>query len=156
MSHQAVRTLIQTVAQAIAVDVSFGYGRGTDFNQIKDKEYPYVWLDPLSSTFNINEENMVVTETYSVNIVFYKFDRVDSVETEYDDILDSCDTLVQTFLRDMNEALSSNYNLSTLSTQNTVIANANKQPFIKVMDDCLTGFILTFELTVPDKFDYCA
>jgi hypothetical protein len=154
MGHQAVRLFIQDVAESLRDDVKFGYGRASDFNQIKDKQYPYIWLDPLQSTVATTEDNIGFYETYSVNLSFYKFDEMDSTEEQYKLILDDVDDLVQKFIRKIQEDNDDDYTTG-LKTWNTSIANISKQPFIKVMADVLTGFILTFDLTVPDQFDYC-
>lgn len=157
MSHQAVREFISDVAVSLADDVLFGYGRASDFNMRKDKEYPYVWLDPLQSTIAITGDGRAFTETYNVSLSFYKFDSMDSTEDQYKLILDQVDVLVQTFIRKLNENIEAQYEIPTvLATYNTEITNINKSPFIKVFDDCLTGFILSFSLTVPDNFDYCS
>lgn len=153
MSHSAVRAFIEAKATGLSTSVQFGYGRASDFNQIKGKQYPYVWCDPLTSTINITD-GLVVTETYRVNMVFYKYDAADSTEAAYKLILDQTDDLVQEFIRDINEDLTLG-SVATLTTGNTEIANISKQPVIKVMADVLTGWIVTFDLTVPDKFDYC-
>ena len=156
MSHLSVRTLIEDIATDLDTVVDFGYGRATDFNQIKDKQDPYIWLDPLPSTVQVNEDNLMVSEVYSVALTFYKFDAPDSTEEQYKLILDECDSLVNKFIHKMNESLDNIADNNLLHTANTVMGAINKQPFIKVTADCLTGFTLNFDLTVPDLFDYCA
>lgn len=153
MSHKSVRDFLEAKVLGLGDHVKFGYGRASDFNAIKDKGYPYVWCDPLTSTLNIID-GLVATETYNVTLVFYKYDKADSTEEEYKLILDSTDSLVQQFIRDLNEDLESG-SLSTLVTGNTELSAITKEPVIKVMADVLTGWIVTFSLTVPDKFDYC-
>lgn len=155
MGHRGVRDFIQAKVLALGDDVKFGYGRASDFNQIKDKKYPYVWCDPLNSTVSVSD-GLLVVETYRVNLVFYKFDAPDSTEEQYKLILDQTDTLVNQFIRDINEDLSGDTSTGlTLVTQNTIIENISKQPVIKVMADVLTGWIVTFDFIVPDTFDYC-
>lgn len=157
MSHKAVRELIRDTALGLQDNINFGYGRGSDFNQIKNNRYPYIWLDPLISTLGINEDNLINSETYSISLVFYKFDKPDSTEKEYQLLLDETDKLVQGFIRKLNEDLVNGFDTpKTLRTHNTAITNIAKQPVIKVMADCLTGWILTFDFTVPDQFDYCS
>ena len=156
MSHKAVRQFIETTAKSLADNVKFGYGRSSDFNKIKDKKYPYIWMDPLNSSFEIGEDAINFTERYSVSLVFYRFDDPDSTEDQYKLILDETDKLVQTFVRKIHENLENAYHLTDIiRTDNTVVENITKQPVIKVMADVLTGWIVTFELIVPDNFDYC-
>jgi hypothetical protein len=158
MSHKAVREFIGDIARSLRDDVKFGYGRSSDFNQIKDKKFPYIWLDPLSSTTEINTDaGYTISETYTCNLVFYRFDSPDSTENQYKLILDETDKLVQEFIRKTNDDLTAYTELSnTLNTHNTSISAISKQAVIKVMTDCLTGWVLTFNLTVPDTFDYCS
>lgn len=156
MSHRAVREFLKAKAEAVSDAVKFGYGRSSDFNKIKNKKYPYIWLDPLNSTLLINEEGMINAETYSVNIVIYKLDNPDSTEDEYKLILDDTDKILNDFIRKVNEDLEENYQTPVrLQGYNTQLSGISKQPFIKTTADVLTGWILSFELTVPDTFDYC-
>jgi hypothetical protein len=156
MSHKAVREFLCDKAKSLRDDVTFGYGRGSDFNQITNKLYPYIWLDPLNSTINYTEGQF--TETYSVSMIFYGYDKADSSEKEYSLILDQTDELVQKFSRVLQEDLltDSNSLIETFQTQNVSIDSFNKSPFIKLMADVLTGWVVTFNLTVPDQFDYCS
>lgn len=153
MSHKAVRDFIKAKALALGSDVRFGYGRASDFNQIKDKGYPYVWCDPLVSSVDV-VDGLLVSERYRVSLVFYKFDAADSTQEQYKLILDQTDELVQQFIRDVNEDLLTG-TVADLTPGNTAIENISKNPVIKVMADVLTGWIVTFDFIVPDKFDYC-
>ena len=152
--HQSVRELIEEKALGAGTDIQFGYGRGSDFNIIKDKAYPYIWLDPLNSTIVINEDNMTISETYSVNLIFYKFDSPDSTQDDYKLLLDQTDVIVHQFIRDLQNDLLNDDDTLTLTSNNVLIGSITKTPFIKQMADCLTGFSLSFSLTVPDNFDY--
>lgn len=154
MGHQAVREFIEAKATGLNSSVVFGYGRGSDFNQIKDKGYPFIWLDPLSSTVNLNEDNLNITETFNINLIFYKFDAPDSIPDDYKLILDETYTLVQQFVRDVHVDLVNYDDTLTLSSSAISITGLTVSPFIKIMADCLTGFTLSFSLTVPDNFDY--
>lgn len=155
MSHQAVRELIEAKALAVADNVNFGYGRGSDFNQIKDKTYKYIWLDPLTSTILIGEDQVNFVEQYNISLVFYGFDAPDSTQDQYKLILDETDVLVQKFLRDLQNDLLNDDTTIQLTSNNIAISGIAKQPVIKVMADVLTGWIVTFNLTVPDNYDYC-
>lgn len=154
MSHKAVREFIRDKALALGDNIKFGYGRSSDFNQIKDKKYPYVWLDPLTSSVNLDSN---FTETYNVALFFYRYDSADSTEEQYKLILDTTDKSVQTFLRLINEALNDDdsQDLTSLQSRNIEITQVTKEPVIKVMADVLTGWIVRFSLTVPDTFNYC-
>jgi len=155
MSHNAVRLLLKDTADNLSTAVSFGYGQASYFNKIKDKGYPYIWLDPLVSTIQVNEDNLLTTEIYTCSVTIYKFDDPDSLPGAYELILDQTDEIAQEFIRDLNEKLEDNGSLATIQRANVTLSNISKQPFIKKMADVLTGFVLTFDLTVPDKFDYC-
>jgi hypothetical protein len=91
-------------------------------------------------------------------MIFYGYDKADSSEKEYSLILDQTDELVQKFSRVLQEDLltDSNSLIETFQTQNISIDSFNKSPFIKLMADVLTGWVVTFNLTVPDQFDYCS
>lgn len=156
MGHKAVRDFLSDKVRSLDDNIKFGYGRVSDFNQIKDKQYPYVWCDPLLSTINVDEN---FTETYSVSLFFYSYDEMDSTEDQYKLLLDQADNNVQAFIRLISESLQTEDSLSLVEryqTRNVGISNVTKEPIIKVLADCITGWILRFNLTVPDQFDYCS
>lgn len=156
MSHKALRLLIRDTAKSLADNIKFGYGRGSDFNLIKDKAYPYIWLDPMTATSDLTNG---FSKTWNLNLAFYKMDSADSIEEQYQLILDEMDELVDRFLVKLNISLIDTINLSetdfTVDDLEIVVSSA-QAPFIKIMTDYLTGYTIGLDITVPDKFDYCS
>jgi len=64
-------------------------------------------------------------------------------------LLDSADVLVDSFIQILN------FSTEDTSTLPIVITNISQTPFIKATADILTGFLLTFQVLVPDDWDYC-
>lgn len=156
MSHKALRFLIRDTAKSLADNIQFGYGRGSDFNLIRDKRYPYIWLDPLEAAGSFSDNNSHdFTKTWNANMVFYKLDESDSTEVQYSAILDETDLLVDQFIRKLNQFSEAQEELGNLTTQEITITSVVQTPIIKVMADYMTGHTLSFSVTVPDKFDYC-
>jgi len=157
MSHKALRLLIRDVAKSLADNIKFGYGRGSDFNVIRDKTYPYIWMDPLqvATTFS-NNDVQNYQKTWSVTMAFYKMDTEGSTEEQYQLILDEMDELVDRFLNKLNRFSETQEAEGDLITDEIVITSVAQMPFIKLMADILTGYALTFTIQVPDKFDYCS
>jgi len=155
MSHLAVRTLISDTLKSIDDSILFAYARASDFNQIGIKDDKRVRLDPLRQVLEYNE-NYNLSKQYQVTMFFYKLDSLQAAEEETAKILDDTDLISDKFINKLN--LYSFYEDSTdeVSTQNTEISSIRKEPIIKVTADCVTGWGVSFNFTVPDTFDYCS
>ncbi len=150
MSHRSVRLLIEETAKKLGDDIHFTYGRTSDFNVLRGKRYPFITLDPLTSNASFAANNSYnFTKTWSVLMAFYQLDKEHSIEKEYALILDEMDKLVDQFIIKLNF-----YNDNS-EVGSIIIQSVNQEPFIKAMADVLTGYSLSFQITVPDNWNYC-
>lgn len=151
MSHRAIRELFRDVTRSLSDKVQFGYGRRSEFNLIKNKRYPYVWLLPLSGGRRFINNNTTKVKTWSVNLVFLDMDKPDANEKESEKILDELDVYVDQWMQRLDDySLRSDDVIGDLT-----IGNDNQIPFYKDDSDVTTGWLVTFQLTVSDNFDYC-
>lgn len=148
MSHKSIRLLIEDTAKSLADDIQFTYARTSDFNVMRDKKYPFISLDPLSSIPQFTDTGVTYIKAWSCNMAFYQLDKEGSTGDEYAPILDEMSDLVDKFINKLN--------LYSIQADTTVIQGVNQQPFIKATADVLTGYILTFTLLAQDDFNYCA
>jgi hypothetical protein len=148
VSHKGIRLLIQDVAKSLGDDIQFTYARTSDFNILRDKRYPFITLDPLTSAAIYAVDNVQnYSKTWACTMAFYEMDKATSTQEEYSKILDSTDVLVDSFINKLN--------FYSLKSDSIVITNISQNPFIKAMADILTGHILTFNVQVLDTFNYC-
>jgi hypothetical protein len=154
MSHKSVRQLIRDTAKSLGDSVQFVYARKTDFNAIRDKKYPFIQLELLNS--NASFTNNTLTSSYPVAMTFYELDSLTGSEDSTTNILDATDDLAQSFIRKMNIFSFDEDDTVSISTKNIMLSNVKFQSFVKMTTDCLTGWILTFDMEVPDDFDYCS
>jgi hypothetical protein len=148
MSHLSVRTLIEETVNGVDDSIKFGYARASDFNSILQKGDKAAHLDVLSSVMAYTEDSYNLTATYSPAIIFYKLDDLQGAEKETADILDITDSDSTKFIQSLNLK-------TTNLDQDVTISNIRKEPIIKVTVNCMTGFLLRFDITVPDDFNYC-
>jgi len=155
MGHKGVRLLIETTSYSLGDDIQFTYARTSDFNIMTDKRYPFVSLDMVqaSSSFAVDNSYNYV-KVWACQMAFYQLDFEDSVQDEYAKILDFTDRLVDDFITKLNFYI--NNDTLTFGSDQIVITNINQTPFLKSTKDILSGHILTFNLQVPDNWDYCA
>jgi len=153
MSHKGVRTLIEDVSKSLGDDIQFTYARPSDFNNLRDKRYPFIALDPLFSVpaFTVNNAANYV-KRWSVAMAFYQIDDESSDQTQYAKILDEMDTFVDKFINKLNLWTLEKPDLDEIEI---VITGISQQPFIKATADILTGYTLSFTLETPDTFNYC-
>lgn len=154
--HSGIVSLIETVAKSLADNIQFDYGRTSDFNQKNDKSYPFIHLDPLTSTAGFAVDNTTqYLKTWSCAMAFYQLDREDSTESEYKLILDEMDELVDKFFTKLNhfDFDDATTEGTTVTTEQIIIQAINQQAFIKVTDDILTGWLVNFQIVEPTQID---
>lgn len=157
MSHKALRLLIRDTSKSLLDTLEFGYGRGSDFDQVRNKATVVIWLDLLSASPNFANNNVQdYLKEWEVNLTFSELDKSDSIETEYSLILDRMDELVDRFINKLNGTLDEVGNANELTTQDVILSNFSQFPFVKTLADIRTGYTLSFTVQVPDKFDYCS
>lgn len=151
MSHKGVRTLIEDVAKQLGDDIQFTYARTSDFNNLRDKRYPFIALDPLSAVplFAVDNVRNYV-KRWSVQMAFYQLDNESSDQTQYAKILDEMDSYVDNFVNQLNL-----YAFERPDTDEVLVTSISQAPFIKATADILTGYVLTFTIETPDNFNYC-
>ncbi len=148
MSHKGIRSLIKTTARKLGDDIQFVYGRKSDVNQISDKKDIVIALDPLTSTASFAVNNSYnYQKIWTAQMAFYKIDHADSTEEQYAKILDDTDVLVDQFITKIN---------SLSQIELITIQGISQIPFIKALADVMTGHALTFQISVPDDWNYCA
>lgn len=152
MSHRSVVSLIEDTAKSLADNIQFGYGRRSDFNIIKSKSYPYIWLLPLTATpryaFEDTENYM---KTWNCIVLFLAEDNTSNDETEYKPILDDLDDLLDKFVNRLND-----YYLKTSDTVGAITLRGFQQtPFLKDDADILSGWFLSFQLQTSNDFNFC-
>jgi hypothetical protein len=148
VSHKGIRSLIETTAKSLGDDIQFTYARTSDFNAMRDKRYPFIALDTLStnSQFAVNN-SYNYSKTWLINMAFYGLDNRESIGDDYKKILDDMDVLVDGFITKLN--------VTTQDSAGLLITAINQVAFVKTTDDILTGFLLSFSITVPDNWNYC-
>ncbi len=151
MSHRAIRDLVRDATQSLSDNIQFGYGRRSDFNIENDKRYPFVWMLPLTATTILSSSNAPRTKTWNVVLVIIDIDKSDSIEQQYDDILDAMDELGDKILVTIDDWYQQERDIVGTLT----IANINQTTIIKDDADIHTGWLFSFQMTVSDSFDYC-
>lgn len=146
MTRAEIRTFIESGFEALSQNMPFGSGRITEFNSERSREYPHGWLESLSTGTDIfvTQSNI---DNWNIVIHIAKKDKPDSIETDYEPIIDDCDLIAQELIKKYN-AVVNNSKLITMS-------GVTREPFIKQHADCLTGVIMSFTLTAPDKTSFC-
>lgn len=149
MSHKGIRLLIEKTAKSLGDDIQFTYARASDFNQLRNKRYPFISLGLLTANSSYTVNNVQnYTKVWSCLMSFFELDKAASIESEIALILDETDFLVDTFINRLN--------FYTQSQEGDIIITAiNQTPFVKETADTLTGQILSFNIQVPDNWNYC-
>lgn len=148
MTRTEVRSFVESGVTALnsdGVTLEFDNGRITEFNSDRSNEYPFAWLEPLTTTPELI--NSVPYDNWNIIIHIAQKDSIDSVQSQYETIVDECDLIAQKLVKKFNDVVSG-YKL-------VQIQNMSREPFYKKNADCLSGVILSFTLNVPDTTNLC-
>lgn len=159
MSHQAVRILLEDVKKSLTDKGSFGYGRLSDYNAIKDKRYPYVWADPFVIRPQYTDNTHNYTKNFQVVLSFIDLqpEGEEDTEKQYVLVMDRMSDYADKYINKLNASSTGAEDGSIeLATQKLLITNMVLDPIIKRFSDVVTGYQLSFNLLVPDTFDYCS
>lgn len=155
MNHKAVRDLLSDTSKSLDPSVSFGYGRLSDFNKIRDKKYPYIWSDVVSGSGSYTENAINLTKTYGVTLSFLDKDETANDQEQTNPILDAMSNLSDGFINKLNLSDFDETELATLTAM-IQITNITHTRVIKDHADILSGWVVSFNLITPDDFDYCS
>lgn len=147
MSHKGIRLLIEDTVHKLGDNIHFTYAKESDFNILRDKEYPFIALDPLTATsgYTVNNTSNFV-KVWNAEMAFHAIDNEASTQEEYAVILDNMDDLVDRFIQMLN---------FYSANEDIIIQDINQTWFIKATADILTGYTLSFKIVVPDNWNYC-
>lgn len=153
MSHQSVRFLLRDVSNSLADNIEFKGGRETEFNVLianKANKTQYRWLLPLTAT-RPPLNNQTRTKNWSVALLFLQQDDFDANAEETNLIHDATDVAVDKYIQRLDDW--------SMTQQDTIgdvsIENVNQTPFYKDQAGVYSGWLLRFNLIVPDDFIYC-
>ena len=150
MSHNSVRLLLRDVSNSLADNIEFKGGRETEFNNLKSKATRYRWLLPLTATRPpLNDTSR--TKTWSVAILFMQQDNFDASADQTNDIHDVQDQGVDQFMQRLDD-----WSQTPSDTIGDIsISGFTQTPFYKDKAGIYSGWLVRFNLTVPDDFTYC-
>jgi hypothetical protein len=130
----------------LLTDVTYGSGRVSEFNSNRSRVYPMCWIESLSVSTELTDNELPIN-AWNVNLHVAKKDLADSVEAQYEALIDDCDEMAQQLIKYYNSQVSG-FKLVT-------ITGITRNPFIKKNADCLSGVILSFTLNSPDTTNLC-
>lgn len=152
MSHKGIRLLIETTAKSLADNITFDYGRRSDTNMDRDIQYPLIACNPLSASASYAVNNVSnYSKIWQVQIAFLQLDNESSNQEEYSKHLDEMNKLADLFINKINF----NAQSDCVESGEIVITGISQQPFIKIMKDCVTGYVMSFSIQETDDFNYC-
>ena len=156
-SHESLVLFIKDVARSLADNVRFGYGSLDEFETLRNKRYPYIWLDPLEGGFPEGESKISSNISWKVSIKFLKLDDKSGNESETATIWDETFELMEQFIHKLDEKiLGDEDNIDDIQSNNIEISNTSFKTHRKVSSDLVSGWTVTFELITNTEFSYCS
>jgi hypothetical protein len=150
MKRSEVRDFLEYGIIALT-DVTYGSGRISEFNSNRNRVYPMCWIEPLSVSTELSNGQLPY-DNWSVRIRIVKKDAADSVETQYEALVDECDYMAQQLIHEYNTIVNEN---ETITFKKVTIDAITREPIIKKNADDVTGVLLSFTLRAPDTTNLC-
>jgi hypothetical protein len=152
MLYQSLYSLLSTTASSLPFDNEFHHGRGSDINVFSNNNrQTLIWLSPMVATGSFPNKLNRLFKAYRIELAFYQRDAIDNTNEQTRDILYTADKVLTKYLLDLNDEVVDIDN----GVDDVEITNINQEPFIRVTSHILTGFLVTFNITLPDDFNYC-
>lgn len=150
-----VREYIRDTVREISDKISFSYARESDFNAIRNKKFPAVLLTPLRYTITQTDWGRMME--YDCNLLFYDLDAKGDDERKTQDILEKIDPIVQQFLIKLNRTSITvdDDPQDDVTSDKVIISDVRAQERIKFTSDIVTGWEISFKMSVPDTVDPC-
>lgn len=146
MTREETRALIESAVHDTNPSYRFNSGRITEFNSNRSNEYPYLWLESLSRTTDIDEQQRPF-DNWNCVIHVANLDEPGSPPEIYEPICDECDLIAKRFTYRLNQVVSG-FKIVT-------ITSISCDPFHHKQADRTSGVILSFTLNIPDLTDVC-
>lgn len=147
MKRREIRSFIQSGVNDMN-SVEFGSGLITDFNSIRNHQYPAVWQNIKPVSVNIGGAgSSSPLDTWDIELTIGQKDAMDSSPEQYEDLIDNCDEIAQKLTYKYRNIVGG-YKIVTLE-------DFSRTPFVKKYADCITGVVLAFKMIVPDKTNVC-
>jgi len=160
MNYQALYDYIHDISQNMGLSVKFFHGEKSLLNLATDYKALFCYSLPFTSSGSFVPPQ--ANEEWVVTLIFYQLDQPDSGidQNDQDKMQGTIKTLAVTeeaaniFLRLANSNSISD-DLSKASEKLT-ISRFSKEPAIRDTAQLLTGIVLTLNIRVPDRFNYCS
>ncbi len=154
MTRAEVRTFIKAGVDAMNPVLEFGSGLLSEFAAKSDKTLPQVWqeLRPVEGT---NTAGGVPIDEWDIRLhIAIGHNRQDIVSDDYEPVIDACDLVAQKLIAQYNFILAGNADPS-LNYKLVALSERKREPFTKKFPNVMSGVLLTFTITAPDKTDVC-
>lgn len=156
-AHTSIVTLFEDVTKSLSNKISFGNGSGDDFNSLKNKKFPYVWVDPITGKFDTVDSQVGSSLTWTVVINFVDLDDKTGNEKETSRVWSGEFEFMEKWLHKLDqEFVNPEPSAGTIESSRVEIQNPTFRPRRKITNDLATGWTLTFQFITPTNFDYCS
>jgi hypothetical protein len=156
MTHESIVLLFKDVAKSLADNVKFGYGAFEDFNSIRSKSYPYVWVYPLKGSFPVGEAKLQSLVEWEVEIAFLDADNPRGAEKDTADTWDKSFDLMERFVHKLDEFLLNPDDINEIQTDRISVTRTRFEAGRKATGDALSGWNLELDITTTSDFEYCS
>lgn len=146
MTRAEISQAIDAAVALLQPATRYGRGRLSEFNSIRNEQYPAVWQETLPNTPYATTEftaNQSPLDTAPIRVWVAQWDKRDSLPSQYEKIIDCADLV----------ALKLIYLLKSSITGNVV--SSQRSAFVKMNADCLTGVLLEFNILSDDVTVNC-
>ena len=156
-AHSSIITLFSDTTKALSDVLAFGYGAGDDFNSIKNKKYPTVWVDPITGSFDTKDSQVGDTIRWTISVNFVEPDTKAANEQETARVWSSMFKLMEEWLHKLDQSLvNPEVNDETrISSAQAEIQAPSFRNRRKITKDLASGWNLTFTFITQSDFDYC-
>ena len=155
-AHGSVITLLEDISHDLADNIKFGYGAADNFNSIRDRKYPFIWLDPIRGSFPNRDQVVSDLIEWNISLNFLSLDAKEGNEKETALVWDEMFDLMEKYLHKLDREFLNDETDERIQSGTLTLSSISFQSRRKGTTDLVSGWTLTFTLTTQSDFNYCS
>src|SRR5262245_14874848 len=131
MTRTEIAQFIESGVKLLTPKTEYGRGRISEWNSGRKHNYPKVWQ--VTSEAGPDTEftaTLTPIDNWPIELRIAFMDSADSIEEQYEDLVDRADRLAQRLMYQLNQVIQ--------TTPTAMLSNINRSPFIKKNADDIT------------------
>lgn len=142
-----LKIAFEDIAERHQMINDFGWGPSYNIGTEASMNFPYLWVEPVSSRTTSGSGNSAGVEYYTFNM--YVMDKIDGGDGNYAELISDMDYITKTIFAELD------INPIYVSMELSIDGDFNGEPAYEDEDDNVNGWVTNFTLKQPMRYNPC-